>query len=144
MQLHEIRSIHKNKRKKRVGRGGKHGTYSGRGIKGQKSRAGRRLKPFIRELIKRYPKLRGTKFKSWKQKPTIVNIEVLEGKFNNLEIVSPKSLIEKNIIRKIKGRLPEVKILGQGKINKKLTIKDCKISKGAKEKIEKAGGKILQ
>jgi large subunit ribosomal protein L15 len=144
MQLHEIRSIHKNKRKKRVGRGGKRGTYSGRGIKGQKSRAGRRLKPFIRELIKRYPKLRGTKFKSWRQKPTIVNIEILEGKFNNLEIVSPKSLIEKNIIRKIKGRLPEVKILGQGKINKKLTIKDCKISKGAKEKIEKAGGKILQ
>jgi len=144
MQLHEIRSIHKNKRKKRVGRGGKRGTYSGRGIKGQKARAGRRLKPFIRELIKRYPKLRGTKFKSWRQKPTIVNIEVLEGKFNNLEIVSPKSLLEKNIIRKIKGRLPEVKILGQGKINKKLTIKDCKISKGAKEKIEKAGGKILQ
>lgn len=144
MQLHEIRSIHKNKRKKRVGRGGKRGTYSGRGIKGQKARAGRRLKPFIRELIKRYPKLRGTKFKSWKQKPTIVNIEVLEEKFNNLEIVSPKSLLEKNIIRKIKGRLPEVKILGQGKINKKLTIKDCKISEGAKEKIEKAGGKILQ
>ena len=64
MQLHELKPIHKLKRKKRIGRGGKRGTYSGRGIKGQKARAGRRLKPVIRDLIKRYPKLRGYKFKS--------------------------------------------------------------------------------
>jgi large subunit ribosomal protein L15 len=64
MQLHQLKPIHKLKKRKRVGRGGKKGTYSGRGIKGQKARAGRRLKPAIRELIKRYPKLRGYKFKS--------------------------------------------------------------------------------
>lgn len=64
MQLHELRPLHRGKKRKRVGRGGKRGTYSGRGQKGQKSRAGRRLKPVIREIIKRYPKLRGYKFKA--------------------------------------------------------------------------------
>lgn len=59
MQLHELQPKHKLKKQKRIGRGGKRGTYSGRGIKGQKSRAGRKLKPAIREFIKRYPKLRG-------------------------------------------------------------------------------------
>lgn len=62
MQLHELKPIHKKKRSKRIGRGGKKGTYAGRGVKGQKSRAGRRLKPLVRELIKRYPKLRGYRF----------------------------------------------------------------------------------
>ena len=59
MQIHQLKIIHKMKRKKRVGRGGKKGTYSGKGIKGQKSRAGKRFKPMIRDVIKRYPKLKG-------------------------------------------------------------------------------------
>ncbi len=64
MQIHQIRPIHKKKDRKRVGRGGKRGTYSGRGMKGQKSRAGAKFEPIIRSLIKRYPKLRGYRFKS--------------------------------------------------------------------------------
>lgn len=68
MQLHQLRPIHKKKPRKRVGRGGKRGTYSGRGVKGQKSRSGARLQPVIRELIKRYPKLRGYRFKPLKKK----------------------------------------------------------------------------
>jgi len=63
MQLHQVKPSHKTKTKKRVGRGGKKGTYSGRGIKGQKARAGAKLKPAIRDLIKKIPKLRGYKFK---------------------------------------------------------------------------------
>src|SRR4030043_532865 len=55
----QMKPKHKLKKKKRVGRGGKRGTYSGKGIKGQKSRAGRKMVPVIRELIKKYPKLRG-------------------------------------------------------------------------------------
>jgi len=51
-------------------------------------------------------------------------------------------LLEKKIIRKIKGKLPEVKILGKGKITKKLTVEGCELSKTAKEKIEKAGGSV--
>ena len=59
MQLQQLKPIHKFKKRKRVGHGGKRGTHSGRGVKGQRARAGRRLKPVIRELIKKYPKLRG-------------------------------------------------------------------------------------
>lgn len=60
MQLHQVQPTHKNKSKKRIGRGGKRGTYSGRGMKGQKSRAGRKIRPAVRDLIQRTPKLRGT------------------------------------------------------------------------------------
>jgi large subunit ribosomal protein L15 len=142
MQLHQIKPIHKKKKQKRIGRGGKRGTYSGRGIKGQKARAGRKLKPVIRELIKRYPKLRGYKFTPIKSKPVVVNVGILNKKFKEGEIVSPQILLEKKIIRKIKGKIPKVKILGKGNIKKPLIIKDCLFSKSAKEKIEKAGGKI--
>ena len=146
MQLHELKPIHKKKRPKRVGRGGKKGTYSGKGIKGQKARAGRKLKPLIRELIKRYPKLKGYKFKGLKLKPTIINIEILEKKFSQKsegEIrIKPQLLIEQGLICKIKGKIPKVKILGKGELTKKLIIEGCQVSKGAKEKIEKAGGQI--
>jgi len=146
MQLHELKPIHKRKKRKRVGRGGKRGTYSGRGIKGQKARAGRKLKPVIRELIKRYPKLRGYKFKSklnnQKSKIAIVNLNILEKKFNAGEKVTPEILLEKKIISKIKGKMPVVKILGKGEISKPLEVENCQFSKQAKEKIEKAGGKI--
>ena len=142
MQLHQLKPTHKKKKKKRIGRGGKRGTYSGRGIKGQKARAGASLKPAIRVFIKRYPKLRGYKFKGKKKKSTSINVETLEKNFKKGETVNPKTLLEKKIISKIKGRSPEVKILGRGEIKKALTIEGCKLSKAAKEKIEKAGGSI--
>ena len=142
MQLHQIRPIHKKKKRKRVGRGGKKGTYSGRGVKGQKARAGRKLKPFIREWIKRYPKLRGYKFKSFRIKPAIINLNTLEEKFNTGDTVNPQILLEKKLIRRIKGKVPQVKILGKSKLTKKLIIENCQVSKGVKEKIEKSGGKI--
>lgn len=59
MQLHELQPLHENKKEKRVGRGGKRGTYSGRGVKGQKSRAGHSIRPAERDLIQQIPKLRG-------------------------------------------------------------------------------------
>jgi large subunit ribosomal protein L15 len=142
MQLHQLKPIHKRKAKKRVGRGGKKGTYSGKGIKGQKARAGRKLQPMIRELIKRYPKLRGYRQKTRERIEVEVNLSTLEKKFKSGEKITPKILIERRIIRKIKGRIPEVKILGKGELKKKLVIEDCKVSKGAREKIEKAGGTI--
>ncbi len=63
MQLHELRPQYKNKDKKRIGRGGGRGNYSGRGQKGQRSRAGHKIRPAIRDLIRRLPKLRGFKNK---------------------------------------------------------------------------------
>lgn len=143
MQIHQLKPIHRVKKKKRVGRGGKRGTYSGRGIKGQKSRAGRKMAPIIREFIKRYSKLKGYRVKSKTRisepRKVVLNLDVLQKNFKDSEILSPKTLLEKNLIRKIKGRIPKVKILGKGELTKKLIIKDCQLSKSAKEKIEKVG-----
>ena len=146
MQLHQLRPKHKLKKKKRVGRGGKRGTYSGKGMKGQKSRAGRRFQPVIRELIKRYPKLRGYRHQTRSQalglEPQVLNLSLLEKKFEAGEKISPKSLLEKGLIRRIRGRTPQVKILGEGDVKKALTVEGCLVSKGVREKIEKAGGTI--
>lgn len=142
MQLHQLRPKHKLKKRKRVGRGGKRGTYSGRGIKGQKARAGRKLKPAIREFIKKYPKLRGYKFKSVKERPAVINVGILEKKFKAGSVISPQTLLKVGLIRKIKGKIAKVKILGKGEMKKALVFKNCQFSKSAKEAIEKAGGQI--
>ena len=142
MQLHELRPSHKNKGKKRVGRGGKKGTYSGKGNKGQKSRAGRKMVPIIRELIKRYPKLKGYRAFKIVNLFAVVNLEVLEKTSKDGETINPENLVKKGVISNIKGRTPKVKILGTGKLTKKLVVENCKTSKTAKEAIEKAGGSI--
>jgi len=142
MQIHQLQPKHKNRGKKRVGRGGKKGTYSGHGMKGQKSRAGRKMVPIIRELIKKYPKLKGYRRVALQNYSAVASLDTLEKFFGNGETVSPKSLIEKGIARKIKGGIPEIKILGKGKLTKKLVVENCKLSAGAKDAIEKAGGII--
>lgn len=68
MQLHEIQKPEGKKEKKRVGRGGKKGTYCGRGIKGQRARAGAKIRPALRDLIKKIPKIRGYRFKRKQKK----------------------------------------------------------------------------
>lgn len=141
MQLHEIKLIKKSKKGKRVGRGGKKGTYCGRGVKGQKSRAGRKLKPIIRELIKKYPKVRGYKFKA-KKEIVIINLDTLEKKFKEGEKITPEILVKKKIIRKVNGKVPMIKILGRGELKKKLEFEGFIFSKSAREKIEKANGVI--
>ena len=144
MQLHELKPTHKKKSRKRVGRGGKRGTYSGHGIKGQKARAGRKLPPIIRSLIKKYPKLRGYRFKPQGLKPVIINLETLEKKFSvEGGLINPETLLKQGLIRKIKGRIPRVKILGEGKVTQALIVEHCLVSKKAKEKIEKANGQVL-
>ncbi len=142
MQIHELKPKHKNKSKKRIGRGGKKGTYSGKGVKGQRSRAGRKMVPIIRELIKKYPKLRGYRRVTLRDYSVVVNLDSLEKFFEASEVVNPENLIKKGIVRKIDGKMPEVKILGNGKLTKKITVENCKTSKSAKQAIEKAGGTI--
>ena len=142
MQIHELKPKHKNKGKKRIGRGGKKGTYSRKGQKGQSSRAGRKMVPIIRELIKKYPKLRGYRGFVLQDYKSVVNLETLEKASEDGDIINPENLIKKGIIHIIKGKKPEVKILGNGKLTKKLTIENCKISKSAKEAVEKAGGTV--
>jgi len=141
MQLHDLKPT-KSKSKKRVGRGGKRGTYSGRGMKGQKSRAGHKKAPVVRELLKKYHKLRGYKFNSINEKPAIVNVSDIEKLFNSGDVITPEALLEKNLIRKSSGSLPKVKVLGNGNITKKVTLKECISSKQAAQKIEGAGGSV--
>lgn len=122
MKLHELKPTFKQKKKKRVGRGvgSKKGTYSGRGIKGQKARSGyKKLKP---ALIAQLPKLRGEGFKRIKRE-NIANISVkkIEEHYKEGEEVSLASLIKKGLIKQRKIRpYKKVKILGPGKLTKKL------------------------
>ena len=67
MQIHNLKRLHKNKRDRLVGRGGKHAKTSGRGGKGQTARAGNKRRPELRDIIKKLPKMRGYQFKSVKK-----------------------------------------------------------------------------
>jgi large subunit ribosomal protein L15 len=142
MQIHQVKRNTKNKKRLRVGRGGKRGKTSGKGTKGQKSRAGRKLRPEERDIIKKIPKLRGYRFKSFQPQIIAVNVSKLEHAFNDGDIVSKETLLAKNIIKKTKGRMPEVKILSRGDITKKVIVESLPISATAKEKITKAGGEV--
>ncbi len=143
MQLNQLQPTHKRKPAKRVARGGKKGTYSGRGLKGQNSRAGHRKMPLIRQFIKRYPKLRGYKFKGFDGRIAIIDLALIENKFDAKNILSPNTLAAANLVRKIDGHIPNVKILGDGEITKAIRVSGCIVSKSARAKIEKAGGKIV-
>lgn len=134
-QIHQINPNIRNKSKKRVGRGGKRGTFSGRGSKGQKARAGRKLRPQLRDIIKKIPKKRGYRFKSFREKPFVINLRDLEKTFKSGALVSPKTLLESGLVQKSGGRLPRVKILAGGELEKKLIFKNIEMSRNAKEKI---------
>ena len=142
MQLNDIKTKIPKKKKKRVGRGGKRGTYSGKGIKGQKSRAGRKMRPELRDIIKKIPKLRGHSFPLIRQKPQVVNLADIEAKFPKDRAVTPAELVEAGLVRKINGKVPAVKILGKGDIKRKIDVLKCGVSASVKEKIEKAGGSV--
>ena len=142
MQLHEIIPIHKGKAAKRIGRGGVHGFQSGKGAKGQRSRASRKFKPVIRELVKRYAKLRGYRFQSSAEKPRVLNLGIFDKKFEKGETVSPKILLEKKIIRTEGGIIPQIKILSGGEIKTALIFEKCLLSESAKKKIMQAGGEV--
>ncbi|KUK64226.1 MAG: 50S ribosomal protein L15 [Parcubacteria bacterium 34_609] len=143
MQLHELKKNTTFKDKKRVGRGGKKGTYCGLGQKGQKSRAGAKFQPIIRTWIKKYPKLRGYNFNVIK-KYSVVDVSVLEKNFEDNNTITPKILTDDRIVRKIDGKIPTIKILGKGEIKKPLIVEGFLVSKSAKEKIEKAGGTVKE
>ena len=144
MQIHSLKRKTENKKKVQVGRGGKRGKTAGRGTKGQKARAGHKIRPEIRDMIKRLPKLRGRGVNSNKTiqvKPVPVNLTHLDA-YKAGEMVTPVTLVAKKVIETIQGRYPCVKILSLGEVTVALTIRDCEVSAGAKAKIEKAGGKV--
>ena len=135
----------KKKSRKRVGRGGKRGTYSGKGLKGQKSRAGAGVKPGFRggdtPLWKKFHKVRGASrktdiknlgFRIHRKRPEVVNLRDLEKKFAPGEVVSPRSLKEKGLVKNVRRG---VKILGKGRLSKKLVFKGVRMSEAVKTKL---------
>jgi large subunit ribosomal protein L15 len=143
MQLHTLKREHPNKKPQQVGRGGTRGKTSGRGGKGQTARAGNKRRPQMRDIIKKIPKLRGYRFASHTTKPSPVNLSSLNV-FAAGAIVSPATLFENSLVRRVGGKLPTVKILGTGDIKLKISVVGCIASKTAKEKIEKAGGSVAE
>lgn len=138
------RGIKKNRKRKRLGRGpgSGHGKTSGRGHKGQGSRAGNsRLVTFqggAMPLVRRVPK-RGFNNR-WSLRVAVVNVGDLEGKFEAGDEVTLEGLAARNLAR---GRFDVFKVLGAGELTKKLKVSAHRFSKTAQEKIEKAGGEIV-
>jgi large subunit ribosomal protein L15 len=130
-------------KRKRVGRGdgSGHGSYSGRGCKGQKSRAGGGVRLGFEggqlPLIKRLPRKRGF-VNIFKVEYSIVNVGDLKVFSPNAEI-TPKELLEVGLIKSTKN---PVKILGEGDIDRPLVVKANKFSGTAEKKIVAAGGKV--
>lgn len=143
MQLHTLSSNQRAVRH-RVGRGGKRGSYSGRGIKGQHSRSGRRIRPAFRDLLIRIPKRKGFGNKADTNVVLAINLSDL-GKLRvkaaqGKALVSPGVLREMDIIpRRFRG---VVKVLAGGAIDFPVRVVGLSVSAVAKTKIEKAGGEI--
>ena len=155
MQLHQLKPTNR-KTKKRVGRGGKRGTTSGHGTKGQKGRAGASVRPGFRggdkPIWAMFPKSRGAsrrhgsgnprihhkhRFFSLKHtKPEVLNIS----EFNRFDgVITPEILLKEGVVFSIKKG---VKILGGGELTKKIEFQGFLFSESAKEKALKAGATI--
>ncbi len=143
MQLHNLKRPRTLQSKKTVGRGGKRGTTSGRGTKGQKARAGHRMRPELRDTIKKLPKNRGyTFFGPINQKPQTVTLGAVNGAFAAGGLVTPQTLAKLGLVRRAKGILLAVKVLGGGVVDRALTFERVTVAASARAKIETAGGKI--
>ena len=142
MKLHELSSVDgSTHRRKVVGRGpgSGHGKTSGRGEKGQKARSGVSLHPWFEggqtPLYKRLPR-RGFSNKRFETRYAIVNVSDLN-RFKDGDVVTPELLKESGLVKK---ELNGVKILGNGTLEKKLTVKANIFTNSAITKIEEKGG----
>lgn len=146
MNLSDVNTgIHRNKKRKRIGRGpgSGHGKTASRGHKGQRSRAGHSQHPVFQggamPLVRRVPK-RGFN-NAFALKVGTVNVSDLEQAFAAGEEVNPDTLREKSLA---KYRYDILKVLGDGELSKSLKVSAHRFSKTAREKIEKAGGSVSE
>ena len=142
MRLHELKAVPGATRApKRKGRGTAtgQGKTAGRGMNGQNSRSGGGVRPGFEggqmPLYRRIPKRGFTNI--WRKEYELVNVETLN-RFDNGTEVTPELLIAEGIVKQVKDG---IKILGNGKLEKNLTVQAQKFTKSALEKIEAAGGK---
>lgn len=141
MQLHNIQPAHRPRRSKKIGRGGKRGTYSGRGMKGQKAHGKNTIRPAIRDYIKRIPKLRGEEFPALApaKRPALFDLDDIRKHYQPGTTVSPKTLVSSGLL--LSPKTP-VKLLGTGSAPEKILLRGIAFSKSARKKIEEAGGKV--
>jgi large subunit ribosomal protein L15 len=138
MQLHELG--HKKQYGKRIARGGKRGKTSGRGQKGQKSRAGTSMRPALRDLISRIPKRRGFANKPSSPKAHVVNVGLLAKHATGKAEITVTTLKELKLVpNRFRG---PVKILGFGSVTTALKLSGLEVSDSARAKIEATGGSI--
>lgn len=142
MQIHQLQPRTPRRHGRRVGRGGKRGTTSGRGTKGQKARSGAKIRPAIRDVMKKLPKQRGYRFRPFRVKAVVIDLARLAGQFPSGATVDPAALLKAGVVRKMKGRLPAIKILGNAAVAKQLHVRGILLSSAARARIEEAGGTI--
>ena len=143
MELNELRPSVPRKARKRVGRGESSGLgkTAGKGSNGQKSRAGGGTKPGFEggqmPIIRRTPK-RGFSNYPFKKEYAIINLDVLN-RFEEGTVVTPELLLETGLVSKL---LDGLKVLGNGNLEKKISVEAHKVSKSAQEAIEEKGGSV--
>jgi len=145
MQIHDLYPAPGSRKpRKRVGRGNGsgHGSTAGRGDKGQNSRAGGGKGPGFEggqnPLHMRLPKLPGFKNR-FRTEYSVINVSRLEERFSAGDVVDIDTLFAAGMI---KSKQAPVKVLGDGELSKKLTVKVDKISAAARQKVEAAGGTV--
>ena len=144
MKLNELSPSVPKKNRKRIGRGNSSGwgKTAGKGSNGQNSRAGGGVKPYFEggqmPIYRRVPK-RGFSNAIFKKEYTILSLDLLNN-FEDGETVSMETLFDKFLVKSIKK--DGIKILGNGELTKKLTVKAHKVSKSAKAAIEAKGGSV--
>lgn len=144
MQIHTLRARTKRAKHVQIGRGGKRGKTSGRGTKGQKARAGGKLRPEMRDIIKKIPKLRGRgKNSNLPIKNTkAVTFNMIEKVFSAGDEITMDSLREKKLINAVTARARAAKIVATGELSKKVIVTGVPVTAGARKVIELAGGSI--
>jgi large subunit ribosomal protein L15 len=146
MERHTITRPHHLQKSRRVGRGSKRGKTSGRGTKGQKARAGNKRRPEMRDIIKKIPKRRG--YGKNRARGVVaggrtfaLNLSSLNV-FENGATVDVKAIMKAGLARRVDGKVPPLKILGEGELTKKFIVSGIPVSVAAKAAIEKAGGSV--
>ena len=143
MELNELRPSVPRKARKRVGRGESSGLgkTAGKGSNGQKSRAGGGTKPGFEggqmPIIRRTPK-RGFSNYPFKKEYAIINLDTLN-RFEEGTVVTPEILLETGLVKKL---YDGVKVLGNGALDKKVSVEAHKVSKSAQKAIEEKGGTV--
>lgn len=147
--LHSLTRSNKDARSNtRVGRGGRRGKTSGRGTKGQNARAGNKKRPEIRDMIKKFPKLRGHGKNRARTVNTArviyspVSLSIIEKSFADGDTVSPLTLVEKKLVAQRGKKLPSVVILANGSLKKKVSVNGVRVTNASRVAIEAAGGTV--